>query len=225
VLISQSLAGIGIHAAFSEAADGGVRDENDPLAEGLGWRAGFHLPLYQCQQLHGDDVWWVEWGDAGKGADILLSRQHKLTLAIRTADCLPILLADAEAGVIAAVHAGWRGTARNVAAKAITTMVAMGANPAHIHAALGPSIAPCCFTIGDDCREQLWQAAGGIGLLQHDQTWSANLAAINGQQLQKAGVKVSHIDTTTRCSGCSSGFFSHRRDQTPWRQLSLIGLT
>ncbi len=224
MLSSEALARIGVHAAFTVAADGGVRDEHDPLAEQIAWRAGFHLPLYQCRQLHGDQVWWVEWGDAKGGADILISRKRDCTLAIRTADCLPILLADADAGVIAAVHAGWRGTVRNVAAKAVATMVEIGANPDRIHADFGPAIGSCCFTVDGDCLEQLRRAAECVGIHEDGGRHHADLAAINRHQLQQSGLHPAHIGGGAACTCCSTDHFSHRRDQSPWRQLALIGL-
>lgn len=224
MLISQSLAAIGIHAAFSDATDGGVRDENDDLADHLAWRAGFSLPLYQCKQLHGDAVWWVEWGGVGAGADILISHQRNLTLAIRSADCLPILLADATAGVIAAVHAGWRGTVANVAAKAVAMMVEIGADLSAIHADFGPAIGPCCFTVDGDCRHHLQQAAGGVGMTSQDKRQVADLVAINRWQLERAGLNVDQISDAAPCSCCSTHYFSHRRDRSPWRQIALIGL-
>jgi len=223
MLISQSLAKIGVHAAFSEAADGGIRDANDPLAEQIAWHAGFHLPLYQCEQLHGDDVWWVEWGDAGGGADILITRKHNCTLAIRSADCLPIALADANAGVVAVVHAGWRGTARNIVGKAVATMVEIGANPDEIHADFGPAIGDCCFAIDGECLQQLQQVASDGGITQRNQQWFADLATINRTQLLQAGLNATHIASRPLCTCCSPAYFSHRRDRSPWRQLSLIG--
>ncbi|MDX8413410.1 MAG: polyphenol oxidase family protein [Mariprofundales bacterium] len=224
MLTSQSLAAIGIHAAFSDATDGGVRDEYDVLAEHIAWRAGFSLPLYQCKQLHGDAVWWVEWGRAGQGADILISRQRNLTLAIRTADCLPILLADAGAGVIAAVHAGWRGTVANVAAKAVATMVELGADLTAIHADFGPAIASCCFAVNGDCSRQLQQVAGGVGVTTVGEQQAVSLVEINRWQLEQAGVNAAHISNTAPCSCCAYHYFSHRRDQSPWRQVALIAL-
>ncbi|RMH50616.1 MAG: peptidoglycan editing factor PgeF [Zetaproteobacteria bacterium] len=220
---SRILARIGIQAAFTDAADGGVRDAADPLAERIAWRAGFHLPLHQCRQLHGDAVWWVEWGDAGDGADILISRKRHHTLAIRTADCLPVLLADGEAGVVAAVHAGWRGTVCNVVARAVAVMVEIGARAERIHADFGPAIGPCCFRVEGEARARLQAAADGVGVTAADGAAAyADLAAINRWQLERAGVPAGQIDSDGPCTCCSGGYFSHRRDRSPWRQLSLI---
>ncbi len=223
MLTAKSLAMIGVRAAFSDAADGGVRDEHDPLAEKIAWRAGFHLPLHQCRQLHGDGVWWVEWGGSGAGADILLSRRTDLTLAVRTADCLPLLLADGEAGVIAAVHAGWRGTALDIAGRAVAMMCEIGASRAQIRAVLGPAIGGCCFRVRDEALTRLEACGDGIGMREHEGGVCADLTEINRYQLQRAGVSDGRIEVLACCTCCGTGYFSHRRDQTPWRQLALIG--
>ncbi|MDQ6965135.1 MAG: polyphenol oxidase family protein [Mariprofundales bacterium] len=154
----------------------------------------------------------------------MVSRKHGVTLAIRTADCLPILLADADAGVIAAVHAGWRGTVANVAARAVHVMVEMGAATTAIHADLGPAIADCCFTVDGECRQQLQQTASGIGMVAQGALQSASLSAINRWQLEEAGIDSHHITDQRVCTCCTTNYFSHRRDNSPWRQLALIGV-
>jgi YfiH family protein len=83
-------------------------------------------------------------------ADAIVSNEPGLALAVQVADCAPILLADGRSGVAAAVHAGWRGTAAGVAAEAVRAMRALGSSPEDIVVAVGPSIGPCCYEVGDE---------------------------------------------------------------------------
>ncbi|MDX8410185.1 MAG: peptidoglycan editing factor PgeF [Mariprofundales bacterium] len=224
MLTSPLLASIGIQAAFSEAVDGAVRDENDiEGANRLCHRGSFPPPAHQCRQLHGNKIWHVENNRATDGADILLCATPTTTLAVRSADCLPILLADAEAGVIAAVHAGWRGTAATVAGEAVAAMTALGAKPERIHASMGPAIGSCCFTIEEPCRQQLARCADGVGITPWDGAWRADLAQINAHHLQCAGIQKGQIEQRGSCTCCQpQRFFSHRRNSTNLRQLALI---
>ncbi|MDX8390750.1 MAG: peptidoglycan editing factor PgeF [Mariprofundaceae bacterium] len=161
-------------------------------------------------------------------ADILFATEPSTPIAIRTADCLPILLADPVAGVIAAVHAGWRGTAANITQVAIHTMQQWGAHPEKILAVMGPSIGPCCFHIHHECAAMLTASCPDAeAAISNDQKHiSADLAAINHLQLQQSGIKKQHIDHIKACTCCDSKrFFSFRRDGSrSGRQLAIITL-
>ncbi|MDQ6950028.1 MAG: peptidoglycan editing factor PgeF [Mariprofundales bacterium] len=224
MLISTLLHDIGIQAVFSEALDGGVADENDHAASNRLCRSA-HVPspAQQCHQPHGASIWQVDGHSRTTGADILISNQTNLTLAIRTADCLPILLADANTGTIAAVHAGWRGTAEGIVQRAITAILKLGSTAEAIHAAMGPAIGNCCFMIGPKCHQQLAACANGVGVTQTEHNWYADLASINRYQMQNSGISADHIEQLGGCTCCQSNrFFSHRRDATQLRQLALI---
>lgn len=105
--------------------------------------------LIQLRQIHSDLVWLDP--EAGCAGDALLSRQAGRLLAVRTADCCPILLADTRLHAVAAVHAGWRGTLARVSAKAVGEMqAAFGTDPADLVAAVGPSIRGCCYEVGEE---------------------------------------------------------------------------
>lgn len=101
--------------------------------------------------------------DAGDG---LLSSTPGLLLTIRTADCVPILIADARLRVVAAVHAGWRGTAQRIAQRAVGEMRAQfQSRPEDLRAAIGPSIRGCCYEVGADVRETFFGQFGDAGTL------------------------------------------------------------
>jgi len=111
--------------------------------------------VVQATQVHGNAVvvaaearsWPRPWPDA----DVLLSRTPAVAVAVRAADCVPLLLADRATGAVAAVHAGWRGTAAGAAPAAVRAMGReFGSKPADLVAAIGPSIGSCCYEIGPD---------------------------------------------------------------------------
>ena len=106
-------------------------------------------------QVHGREVVTIRGGSAlpeGRpDADALVSNDQRMAIAVRAADCVPLLLADRRTGAVAAVHTGWRGTAAGVAVAAIEAMSRdFGVHPQHLVAAIGPSIGPCCYEVGSE---------------------------------------------------------------------------
>lgn len=164
-------------------------------------------------------------------ADALVTDQPGLLLGIVTADCAPVLLADAEAGVVGAAHAGWRGAMAGVTDKAIAAMISLGANIDRIAAAVGPCIARASYEVdhafaerllADDPDHERFLAEGPGGRPHFD------LEAYVVARLAAAGVRqieVSGLDTYA----LEDRFYSYRRathriEPTYGRQLSLIGL-
>lgn len=136
-------------------------------------------------------------------ADGLITREPELALVVFTADCVPVLLQGP--GVVAAVHAGWRGTAKGIAAKAVAEM---GCDPADIHAFIGPSIGLCCYEVGDEVREAMRQRMGEEAE-SFFRDRHIDLKGLNRRQLELAGV--SRIDVSTACTCCShERYWSHR---------------
>src|SRR5688572_27026068 len=106
-------------------------------------------------QVHGSAVSIVRHGTAipqqGPEADALVSNAPLIAVAVRAADCVPLLMADSMTGAVAAIHAGWRGTAARVAVAALNAMEReYGTHPANVVAAIGPRIGPCCYAVGSD---------------------------------------------------------------------------
>ena len=145
--------------------------------------------------------------------DGLITNAPGLALVVFTADCTPILLHDPVTGAVGAVHAGWRGTAADIAGKAVRAMSdAFGCDPANIRAAIGPNIGGCCFATDADVPEAMVNA---LGEAAHSHIRSAgdkyyvNLKAINAQFLRNAGV--GRIEISKSCTMCQSNrFWSHR---------------
>lgn len=172
-------------------------------------------------QVSGGDIWIVG-ADAdidahptGATADAVVTSRADIALAIKTADCVPVLLYAPEAGALALAHAGWRGTATRIAARAALALRdAFGADPAQIRAAIGPAIGPGAYEVGPEVIEAMrraqvppscWRpAAGGKAML--------DLAQANALQLGQAGLAVAHIHTCGICTYADTRFYSARRD-------------
>ncbi len=136
-------------------------------------------------------------------ADGLITREPELALVVFTADCVPILLHGP--GVVAAVHAGWRGTAKGIAAKAVREM---DCDPREIRAFIGPSIGFCCYEVGDEVREAMRYRLGkDAEPFFRDRR--IDLKGLNRRQLELAGVE--QIDVSPVCTFCRhEEYWSHR---------------
>lgn len=195
-----------------------------PLLESLAWLDhGFGTregPLSQegmanLRQIHSAKSFVADHpGCIGEG-DALITAEPGLPVSIRTADCLPVLLADPEHHVVAAVHAGWRGTAAHIAVETLARMEKeFGTRPAQVRAAIGPGIGACCYAVGPEVAERF----GREGACRLD------LAAENIRQLIAAGVESACIEHLARCTACEPAHFhSWRRDRdTAGRMISFI---
>ena len=136
-----------------------------------------------------------------------------MTLVVFTADCTPILLHDPVTGAVGAVHAGWRGTAQAIGAKAVKAMVEhFGCDPADIRAAIGPNIGRCHFETDADVPEAMLAAYGEEAaryIEKRGEKYFLDLKAINALALRRCGV--THIDISDDCTMCSPDrFWSHR---------------
>lgn len=149
-------------------------------------------------------------------ADIILTDQPNVTLFMRFADCVPILLHDPRQGVIGVAHAGWMGTLRGVAGSTVEAMKRnYGSNPADIIAGIGPSIGPDHYEIGADVILQVMQKHGDeaeLFLKSHNGKIHFNLWEANRVALEHAGVE--HIEVCGICTAChTQDWFSHRAEK------------
>ncbi|MBQ4574288.1 MAG: peptidoglycan editing factor PgeF [Clostridia bacterium] len=184
--------------------------------------AGATEQIVYASQIHSSTVAYVEYGTEipenglNLGSlDGIVSADPSLTLLVKTADCAPILLCDSETGIVAAVHAGWRGTAAGIAAEAVRVMAAHGSLPANIRAAIGPCIHACCFEVGEDLREAVIALRGSDFASRHigesEDTLHADIVAMNCELLLEAGIPLSNIDLCPLCTCCEPNrFHSHR---------------
>ena len=155
-------------------------------------------------------------GVLGEG-DALLEDRPGSVVAVKTADCIPVLLADERLHAVAAVHAGWRGTVARIVAGAVAEMGArFGTRPADLHAAIGPGIGKCCYEVGPEVAAHFGgQARGHI-----------DLTDANRRQLEESGVTPSRIYASNLCTMCrSEEFHSFRRDkEASGRLYSFAGI-
>jgi purine-nucleoside/S-methyl-5'-thioadenosine phosphorylase / adenosine deaminase len=162
--------------------------------------------LFSAYQVHGREVTLVDPDAEGRPKCDVLITQSPRTLMLRYADCTPVLLADPVRKAVGAVHAGWRGSAVRAAEAAVSAMRdRFGTNPRDLIAGIGPSIGPCCYTVGEDVhaafndRPQLLRD-GRLDL------WEANRLA-----LLEAGLTPDQIELAGVCTQCNAEtFFSHR---------------
>lgn len=154
--------------------------------------------------------------------DGLVTSTPGLALCINTADCVPVVMADPTAGIIAAVHSGWRGTAGGIVPNAIDMMVGAGARPQAIRVAFGPSICTQCFEVGEEVAANFKSTHGAIsrfGLKPH-----IDLRVAIIQSLISKGIPHKNIYSGAPCSRCNiSDYFSARRlGVSSGRTLSVI---
>lgn len=192
------------------------------LVHGFGTRRSPDLlrdpTLATLHQIH-SDICVAARGQAGVlgEGDALVENTHGRLVGVKTADCLPVLMVDEKNRAVAAVHAGWRGTAAGVMRAAVRKMQEeFGSIPANLHAACGPSIGECCYEVGPEVAAHF----GRTGRCRID------LARINRSQLLDAGIAASRIYLAGLCTMCGEeDFYSWRRDkERAGRMLSFAGI-
>ncbi|GBF05916.1 multi-copper polyphenol oxidoreductase, laccase [Deinococcus aerius] len=176
----------------------------------------------RLNQVHGTDV--REARPGVQEGDALVTREPGLLLAIGTADCYPVLLADPAVGVVGAAHAGWRGSLGRIAARTVEAMTALGANPANIRAAVGPGICGERYAVGADVAGQFRAAGLGEFVREVGGATHLDLAGANRAVLLGAGLLPEYLWVSGRCS-TEPDFYSYRRDAgRTGRMWAVIGL-
>ena len=241
----RALAAVADHCFTTRAPELGP----GPLSAGDGWHQvalAMGVPphsIVRLRQVHGTGVVTLSRrqvfppGDPDWNvADIAVSDDPSVALCVKVADCVPILLADARTGAVAAVHAGWRGTAAGAVRLAVEALgVQFGSAPEDVVAAIGPSIGPCCYRVGQDVRAAFGAAETWKGMLDAwfspspapepihgvpgtDPTASGNGPAVfldtwtaNADQLRDAGVPASQIHVSRACTSCHRETFHSYR--------------
>ena len=197
-------------------------DAMEWLEHGFGTRQANVPALYEnltmLKQIHSATCVDAEGrcGMVGEG-DALVEKMPGAVVAVRTADCIPILLVDERNRAVAAVHAGWRGTVGRIAQHAIAAMRdRFGTKPADLHAAIGPGIGRCCYEVGPEVAAQF----GERGKANIDLTES------NRAQLVGAGVTAGRVYASNLCTMCRADeFHSFRRDrEAAGRMHSFAGI-
>jgi hypothetical protein len=173
-------------------------------------------------QVHGDHV--VELDGPVNGAvdktDALVTSTPRLALAVVTADCVPVLLADARAGVVAAVHAGRVGAQKGVVARSVEAMTNAGAHVEDISVLLGPAVSGRNYEVPADMANEVEAALPGSRTTTSRGTPGLDLRAGIARQLTDLGITA--IDLDPRCTVEDRNLFSHRRDAPTGRLASLV---
>jgi YfiH family protein len=165
----------------------------------------------------------------GAEGDGMVTAAAGLALGIFTADCVPLLMVDPARRIVSALHAGWRGTLAGIAAEAVHAMVALGARPASIRAALGPSIGFCCFEVDAALAETFArEIPGAAGHARPGVRGKAylDLRAILRLQLEREGLNPTAIGNVGPCTRCANDRYFSRRGAggvTSGLQMSFIG--
>lgn len=198
-----------------------VKGNKSLLARACGTRIE---KLVTVEQVHGTDLLVID----SKNQDLnhflklecdgIVTNQQGILIGIGVADCAPILLYAPVKRVVAALHAGWKGSAGNIVQKGVEALCnCFGTEPGGILAAIGPSIGPCCYEVDTPVREAFekngieWESCTTP---KGDGKWGLDLKEANRLQLMAAGVPEKQIETAADCVCCNPElFFSYRRDQ------------
>jgi purine-nucleoside/S-methyl-5'-thioadenosine phosphorylase / adenosine deaminase len=212
-----------------------VGDEREHVDEN--WRRiraliGRTSRVVRLKQVHGAVVHTAGVGDGASTeprGDGLVTGESGVVLAVLTADCVPILMFDHKRRIAGALHAGWRGILAGIVAAGMGVMEKLGADPARVRAALGPSIGPCCFEVDAELAARFEREIRGSG--RHRRPGRPgkaylDLRAIVSDQLVGAGVRAEAITTAGPCTRCAGKRYFSRRAAAgaiTGLQLSFIG--
>ena len=178
-------------------------------------------------QVHGDDLYIIDKSvekvtglkktEAQTQGDAIITNQRHIGIGVVTADCVPALIYDPVQSVIAAVHAGWKGTVKGILSKVICQMAyRFNCNVEDIIVGIGPAIGACCYAVSETVTEPLKSTNPEWGrYLKPDEDGKAklDLAALNIRQIEDAGVLTKNIFNLGLCTSCNGElFFSYRRD-------------
>lgn len=182
------------------------------------------------EQVHGSNVALLadraavdpgHWA-GGSGCDAVVTAVAGLAIGVLVADCMPVLVAEPAAGVVAAAHAGRRGLSTGVLAETIAAMVALGAAPARMTAVVGPAICGRCYEVPDGMRDEVDSAVPGTAARTRDGTPSLDLVAGAVRVLEAAGV--SRVRSVGVCTAEDARYYSYRRDGVTGRFAGVIML-
>jgi YfiH family protein len=187
--------------------------------------------MVTTKQVHSDKVNFIESVPGSRPVgDGLATDQPGLLLVVKTADCLPILLADPERRVVAALHCGWRGTVERLAEKAVAALAARyGAEPAGLLAAFGPCVQKPCYEVGEDVKSRFEAAGLPLDDLEphpsKEGKYLLDLQGANRFQLLRAGLEPGRMNFVGDCTHCQPSLSSFRREkEKAGRMLSFVGL-
>jgi YfiH family protein len=187
--------------------------------------------MVTVNQVHGDTVVIVDdhnyQGVKTTEADAMITSTPGIAIGVETADCVPILLIDPTVPAVAAVHAGWRSTVKNIVRKAVMVMHdRFGSDPTKLIAAFGPAIGPECYEVDGPVMGSVREAFPfwmDVAYPRGHGKWSLDLVKANRMELLQAGVEVKNIHSLGMCTSCRRDlFYSFRAEGRTGRMLSIV---
>ncbi|MCS6712407.1 peptidoglycan editing factor PgeF [Brachybacterium sp. EF45031] len=191
----------------------------------LALEAEVGVPVTYLDQVHSADVVVVRSGDdprAVRTADAQVTRRTDVALAVMVADCLPVLLADGDAGVIAVAHAGRRGLLDGVLENTVAVMQQEGARPERLEVAIGPAICGACYEVPDRMREDAARTHPATAATTRWGTPGLDLRAGAVEVLRGQGIPAVNIRSDAPCTLEDGEFFSYRRASRTGRFAGVI---
>lgn len=222
ILISEQL------SEYSELVYGFCNKNNDFDSDYINNLIGISK-LIKLKQIHSNIVRRVSYDTKDESSlegDALISSFRGICIGVYTADCIPVLLYDKQHCIVAAVHAGWRGTLGGVISETLKNMkLNHNSDPANIVSVIGPGIGKCCFEVDKDIASKFiekFQETDNF-IYPYNSKFILDLQHINKEMLKKEGVK--NIEVIDICTKCDTNYYSYRREgQGVGSQLSFIGL-
>lgn len=193
-----------------------MRSLGDARKNHVGWYIG-------AEQVHGSTVAFADKSTMSPipNADGLVTNATGVRIGVRTADCVPILMADVHNTVVSAVHAGWKGIRQGVVSNAVRAMISSGARLDSLVVFIGPHIGGCCYTVDEERAKKFHTRYVENG------AWHIDIGAEVLKELDDAGIARDQIDAPVTCTSCQNDlFFSFRKDskETFGEMLSYISL-
>jgi hypothetical protein len=224
---STRLGGVSPLPAYALSLGNFSQDERENVIENrrrfLSALGAADWSLVTAKQIHSADVRFVSDAEDARAepavCDALTANTPRVLLAVQTADCLPILIADERSGAFSAVHAGWRGTLAGIVARTVRRMQQVhGSRPEELRAALGPAISAAVFEVGPEAlaefRNKFGYAEELISDLQPNGKGHLNLNLANVRQLIDCGLREDRIYDSALCTWLRNDlFFSYRRER------------
>jgi YfiH family protein len=209
-----------------------IVENREEIASFLKLNRDLHFVV--ANQTHSDNIvivnkhetkGWRSAKDAVKDCDALITKEKGIVLTVLTADCVPILLYDPQQEVIAAIHAGWKGTKAKIVKKTVEKMQdEFACDSVNIVAAIAPSIGKCCYEVDEDVAKHFFDTKDAFS--KNANKYMLDLPHINKQQLLEAKIKEKNIEMSAICTSCEvDSYFSYRKEQgCSGRFMSMIGM-
>ena len=180
------------------------------------------LPIVWMEQVHGDRIVDARSANDRVGrCDAIVTDRPGIALAVMVADCIPILMADTQRGVVAAVHAGRNGTLLDIAPKTVAHMVAhYGCRVDDIDVWMGPAIGVCCYEVSEQIAKIVAKSRGE----RYMNGRYLDLKSLNRDCLIAAGIDAKRVHISDTCTCCDDNYFSYRREGVTGRFAGIIGL-